>query len=130
MIGKKRKGPSKLGAVGLSLICPGLGHLYLKQWLKAAIFFGITVVSLWKISEPMRIVWKIYQAAYPVVLNSIQSGDLPDITLDVEWMGMIRTTILWGLIFTIIFFWALIDAYISANRLQKKIQEEQGDDNT
>ncbi len=127
---KRKKGPSRLGAVGLSLICPGLGHLYLKQWLKAGIFLGISIFSIWKVSEPMRVVWKIWQTAYPTILKGIQSGNIPNISLDVEWMNMLTNTILWGFVFTVIFIWALIDAYISANRLQKKVQKEQGDDNT
>ncbi len=122
---KSKKGPSRLTAVGLSLICPGLGHLYLKQWGKALILFVITGISLWKVSAPVRMVWKIYTTAYPVLAKAMRNGTIPDLSINLEgWEKMIGDTFLWGGIFTVVFVWAVIDSYVWAKRLQKNSVKE------
>ena len=49
------------------LVFPGLGHLYLKQWIAGAILFGIAACSSWYIGT-------VVMETAMVIVEKIQSG--------------------------------------------------------
>ncbi len=114
---------SKLYAVTLSLVCPGLGHLYLGRWLKGLIFIGIALVSLWGMSEPLRIAWEFYSAVFSDPSVLLNGGGMD---LDVDMFSVLRRVFLWGVLFTVIFFWALVESFLIARKSQKESQANEG----
>ncbi len=114
---KKRK-ISKLGAVGLSLICPGLGHLYLKSWGKAILFLSLTVICLWQITAPISSIIHLVSSAY-AQLHPWGSDELVSkFASNSNPLATIKRVMFWSGLFTIIFFWALIDSFVLARKMQ------------
>ena len=118
---KKKK--SKFYAVTLSLICPGLGHLYLGRWLKGLLFIAVALISLWGMSEPVRIAWEFYSAVFsdPSVLLNGKGLDV-----DLNMLSVLRRVFLWGVLFTLVFFWALVESFLIARKSQKGSQSSEG----
>lgn len=75
MFGTGRKRPV-LAAV-LALVYPGLGHLYLRRWFRALVWFGLTASAVYLLVPPATVeAGAGFFATFDAVTRSIQSLSL------------------------------------------------------
>lgn len=132
MASKSAKGPSMFRAVVLSLIFPGLGQLYLRLWVKATIFIGLSVLSLWQLGKIMKIFEELYMDIYSALLDAINSGGyMMDVNSELasiasgkmDLFAQVKYSVFWLLFFTVVFIWALVDVRLSVRRMRSSLRD-------
>ncbi len=119
-MGDKKGKKGYFWAVTLNLFFPGLGHIYLGKWIRALLFGGISLWCLWMISSSgiciLGTVGDVHQLAHQIMTN----GEWNTVNINaVEWMSKFKQIGVWSVIFTFVFFWAIVDSIFEVKKIRR-----------